>query len=57
MQDIYKYYFGLIRKMSKYDDEIIMARLLTLAKQLNYYSEYNYHYNLMKLAHETGHDL
>ena len=59
LHEVYKYYFGLIRSMSKYNDEAIMKMLSTFAKQ-NYCKKCRINHfttlYLMKLAYEAGHN-
>ena len=60
MREVCKYYFGLIRSMSKYDNEAIMTIFLTFVQQyrISHNVKFNYaKFYLMKLAHEAGHDL
>ena len=53
MDEVYKYFWGLIRSMSAYDDTTIMTRFITFAATPYYFSrEYDGIY--MKCAHETG---
>ena len=50
--EIYNYYFGLIRSMSKYDDETILITFIEFAKHM-----YPYHtFYIMKCAYEAGGD-
>ena len=59
LHEVYKYYFGLIRIMSKYDDEDSKKMLAIFAKR-NYYKECRINrfttIYLMKLAYEAGHN-
>ena len=50
---VYKYYFGLIRRLSKYDDNTIMAMFIKFSGFS--YIMHRYFY-VMKCAHEAGHD-
>lgn len=53
MHEVYKYFFGLIRSMSKYDDETVINMFISFAKEdlVTYQNQELY---IMKCAHEAG---
>ena len=54
MDEVYKYFFGLIRSMSNYDDTAIMTKFITFART-SYYRSHRYNdFYMIKCAHEAG---
>ena len=55
MHEVYKYFFGLIRRMSKYEDETIINMFVSFAKE-DLATYQNQELYIMKCAHEAARD-
>ena len=55
MHEVYKYFFGLIRRMSKYEDEMILNMFVSFAKE-DLATYQNQELYIMKCAHEAARD-
>ena len=53
MHEVYKYFFGLIRRMSKYDDDMIINMFVSFAKE-DLATYQNQELYIMKCAHEAA---
>ena len=51
--EVYKYYFGLIRRLSQYNDDTIVAMFIRFTADFRHLRHSFY---IMKCAHEAGHD-